>query len=236
MGTRLRSVVDDRPKGLIEVDGEPLVGRSLALLRAAGIQRITIVAGFRADLYAQFGVGQRDVEILLNREFERTGSMASLDIALAALPHRDVLVLESDIVYEARALGILSAPHANATLVSGPTAAGDEVWVCAENDRLVAMSKARAGLPSAIGEFVGITRLSAAAADAMRRAFHSFVSQHGHGRMDYETGALVAIAQHCAVTTMLIEDLCWGEIDDERQYARIVGLVWPSVVARDRVQ
>jgi 2-aminoethylphosphonate-pyruvate transaminase len=236
MGTRLRSVVDDRPKGLIEIDGEPLVARSLALLRAAGIQRVTIVAGFRADLYAQFAGAQRDVEILLNREFERTGSMASLDVALEALPHRDVLVLESDIVYEARALEILSAPHANATLVSGPTEAGDEVWVCAENDRLVAMSKARAELPSAIGEFVGITRLSAAAADAMRRTFHSFVSRHGHGRMDYETGALVAVAQHCAVTTMLVEDLSWGEIDDERQYARIVDHVWPSVVARDRVQ
>jgi choline kinase len=236
MGMRLRHVVDDRPKGLIEIDGEPLVGRSIGLLRAAGIQRITIVAGFRTDLYSQFAAGQRDVQIVLNRDFDRTGSMASLDVALEALPSRDVLVLESDIVYEARALQVLSTPHGNATLVSGPTGAGDEVWVCAEDDRLVAMSKARAELASAIGEFVGITRLSASAADAMRRVFHSFVSANGHGRMDYETGALVAIAQHCAVQTLLIDDLCWGEIDDERQYARIVGEVWPSVVARDGVQ
>jgi 2-aminoethylphosphonate-pyruvate transaminase len=236
MGTRLRNVLEDRPKGLIEIDGETLVGRSLGLLRAAGIQRITIVAGFRADLYVQFAAGHHDVQVLLNREFEHTGSMASLEIALAQLPQRDVLVLESDIVYEARALRILSEPHANATLVSGPTAAGDEVWVCAENDRLVAMSKARAELRDAIGEFVGITRLSAAAADAMCRAFHSFVAANGHGRMDYETGALVTVAQHCAVRTLVIDDLCWGEIDDERHYARMIREVWPTVVARDRVQ
>src|SRR5262249_45407425 len=129
MGTRLRTVLDDRPKGLIEIDGETLVGRSLGLLRAAGIQRVTIVAGFRADLYAQFAAAHRDVHIVLNPEFELTGSMASLDAALGTLTQRDVLVLESDIVYEARALQILSEPYANATLVSGPTAAGDEVWV-----------------------------------------------------------------------------------------------------------
>jgi len=243
MGTRLRGMLVDRPKGLLEIQGEPLVGRSLRLLRRAGVERITIVAGFRAELYFDFARDQPDVRVLVNDAFETAGSMASLDVALGALaaleagPPRDLLVLESDIVYEPRALRIASAAERDATLISGPTGAGDEVWVCADAGRLVGMSKDRRALSSVAGEFVGITRLSAGACTAMRAAYRAFVRRNGHGHMDYETGALVEVAKTRALHVPLIHDLCWGEIDDERQYERVVATVWPGVVAADnRVQ
>jgi len=235
VGMRLRSVVDDRPKGLVEIGGETLIGRSIRLLRAAGIERITIVAGYRAESYLEFASGLSDVSIALNPAFEATGSMASLDVGIREHP-RDVVVLESDIVYEARALEILMAPHADATVISGPTGAGDEVWVCAPERRVLAMSKARHELSSIAGEFVGITRISAETCVAMHNAFRAFVAQHGHGRMDYETGALVQVAASRVISAHLIADLQWGEIDDERQYTRVTSRVWPAVTERDRVQ
>ena len=164
-----------------------------------------------------------------NDEFATTGSMASLAVALDRVRH-DVLVLESDIVYESRALtAILTAASSDSTVMSGPTHAGDEVWVHAPGGRLAAMTKVRQDLPNIHGEFVGITRLSAAAGGAMLQAFDEFVDVHGHGRMDYETGALVAIARVHPIAALLIDDLCWGEIDDERQYNRVVREVWPVV-------
>jgi choline kinase len=235
VGIRLRSVVDDRPKGLIEIGGHTLVGRSIGLLRAAGVERITIVAGYRAELYRALASGLDGVSVVLNPAFETTGSMASLDVGIRDHP-RDVVVLESDIVYDARALEILTVPAVDATVISGPTGAGDEVWVCAPERRVVAMSKARNELPSIAGEFVGITRISAETCVAMHDAFRTFVAQHGHGRMDYETGALVQAAASRVITAHLVADLQWGEIDDERQYTRVTSLVWPAVTARDRVQ
>ena len=59
MGIRLRSMVRDRPKGLIEIEHETLVGRSVRLLRDAGMTRITIVTGYAAGQYEQFA---RDFE------------------------------------------------------------------------------------------------------------------------------------------------------------------------------
>lgn len=233
-GTRLRGVVDDRPKGLIEFGGVALVGRSIALLRAAGIDRVTIVAGYRADLYHAFAgrLPHGGARVLPNDAFETTGSMASLAIALDALRDRDVLILESDIVYEARALtALLAGADADATLLSGPTGAGDEVWVSAPDGRLGAMSKTRGSLARVDGELVGITRLTAAGASAMRAAFDRFVVREGHGRMDYETGAMAAIAATYPIAAPLIADLCWGEIDDERHYRRVAEQVWPAVTA-----
>jgi len=228
-GLRLRSVVDDRPKGLVDVAGEPLVARSLRCLRDAGIAQVTIVAGYHAEQYQQRWGRDGGVTIVLNDAYATTGSMASLATALDAAPLEDVLVLESDIIYEPRALtAILGSASAAATLVSGITGAGDEVWVEAVDGRLRAMSKDPAALTSIAGEFVGITRLSAAACAAMREAFRGFVASHGHARMDYETGALVAVAADLPVDIAVVPDLQWGEIDDERQYARVTSMTWSA--------
>jgi 2-aminoethylphosphonate-pyruvate transaminase len=227
-GVRLRAVVDDRPKGLIEVAGEPLVARSIRCLRAAGIAEVILVAGYRADQYRARWGRERAIRIVVNDAFAASGSMASLAIGLDAAPRgEDLLVLESDIIYEPRALTALVASAAGtATLVSGVTGAGDEVWVEAVDGRLRAMSKDPAALRSIAGEFVGITRLSADAAVAMRTAFDAFVAAEGHGRMDYETGGLVAIAATHRVETVFVSDLQWAEIDDERQYLRVSALKW----------
>ena len=226
-GMRLRSVVPDRPKGLIEIAGEALVARSMRLLDEYGVREVTIVAGYCAEQYATFRAGDDDVRLLTNPSYATTGSMASFAVALNAGVAGDLLVLESDIIYERRALSaILAAPGDAATLVSGPTGAGDEVWVDAVDGRLRAMSKRRADLPSTVGEFVGITRLSADAAAAMRAQFARFVAVHGHGRMDYETGALVAVAQRHPIAVTVVPDLQWGEIDDERHYTRVSSMKW----------
>jgi 2-aminoethylphosphonate-pyruvate transaminase len=176
MGVRIRAVVDDRPKGLIAIDNQSLVGRSVQLLRSAGIGRITIVAGYRAEAYHAFARTVSDTRVVLNEAFDTTGSMASLAVGLDAVRDRDVLVLESDIVYERRALSALLSAGEDATVLSGPTGAGDEVWVSAPEGRLRAMTKHREELPTVDGEFVGLTRLSAQTASLMRRAFHRFTS------------------------------------------------------------
>jgi len=229
VGARLGGRADHRPKGLIEIDAESLVGRSVRLLRDAGIDYITIVTGYGADDYERFAAGQHDIQLVHNDKFATTGSMASLAVALDFVRH-DVLVLESDIVYEARALTtILDAAPPDSTLMSGPTEAGDEVWMYAPEGRLEAMSKAAHELPAISGEFVGITRLSASAVTAMQHAFDRLVETNGHGGIDYETDALVAVARLYPIAALLMRDLCWGEIDDERQYERVVTKVWPAV-------
>jgi choline kinase len=229
LGMRLRSRVDDRPKGLIEIDGESLVARSIRLLRDVGITRTTIVTGYRAECYERFASNQLNITLLRNDNFAASGSMASLAIAIERI-HDDLLILESDIVYEARALSLLlDSTASDATLISGPTGAGDEVWVHAPEGRLHAMSKSAHELTCISGEFVGITRLSSATASAMLSAFEAFVDLHGHERMAYETDALVVVARRCPIAAVLVPSLCWGEVDDELQLARVVEHVWPRV-------
>ena len=50
MGTRLKSVFSDRPKGFVEIGGEGLIARSIRLLKARGIRAgFSILGGSGGD-------------------------------------------------------------------------------------------------------------------------------------------------------------------------------------------
>jgi choline kinase len=234
--TRLRPDSDDIPPGLLELDGEPIVARSIRLLREAGISHITIAAGYGARQYVDFAEHQRGVAVAVNDKYATTGSMASLAMALDRV-QRDVLVVESDVIYEKRALyAILESTAPDSTILSGKTGSGHGVWVQAVDGRLHTMSRRRDELGEVTGEFVGITRLSAAAGTAMFHAFEGFVESHDHAVMAYECDGLVAVARLFPITTIFLPDLKWGTFDDERTLERVARFVWPAVVPKARVQ
>lgn len=231
-GTRLRSFWPDLPKGFVEIAGESLIERSARLLRENGVRRIVIVAGYRAEAYYELSAKHSDIEIVENPEFATTESMASLACALDVVKE-DFLLLESDLFYEPRALEVLQRhTGSDVVLTSSPTGATDEVWVAGTDGRLQNLTKNRDEAPPESSEFVGILRISAELAQQMRSDFDAFVRENGHGRMAYETGALLAAAQSRPVEVCLVPNLLWGEVDYDRHYERLVEEVIPALRAR----
>jgi len=221
LGSRLSAHWDEQPKGLFPVDGETLVGRSVRLLRDVGVERVVLVAGHLAPAYHAFARECSGVEVVENPDYATTGSMASLAVALPRL-EGDFLLLESDLFYEPRALSaVLDHGADDVLLASGPTGAGDEVYVSAVDGRLRGLSKQRDELDAVVGELVGILRVGHDLARDLGERFRAFVARNGHGRMAYETDALVAAAAHRPVAVCLVDDLLWGELDDERHLRRL---------------
>lgn len=232
-GTRLAGEVSDRPKGLLRIGERPIIEESIVSLADAGIRDVILVTGHLAPLYEQFVRRFPAVRTVHNERFADSGSLYSLYQARSLL-RGPFLLLESDLVYEPRALAtLLEGPDEDAILVSGPTAAGDEVYVATEGGRLAGMSKRREELAGTIaGELVGITRMSAALFEIMcRYAGREFATTL---MRDYETDALVAAGQERAIACPLVPDLVWGEIDDASHLARVREQVWPEIERRRR--
>ena len=60
LATRLRPVTETIPKALIEIAGEPFLGRQLRLLRDSGISQVVVCAGYRASQIEEYaGDGSR---------------------------------------------------------------------------------------------------------------------------------------------------------------------------------
>jgi choline kinase len=81
-GTRLRQSEDDLPKPLQVVGGQPLIERTIASLAAAGVKRVIVVTGFRAELVeaaiASRHGSRREVEVLCERnpDFEKSNGIS----------------------------------------------------------------------------------------------------------------------------------------------------------------
>jgi glucose-1-phosphate thymidylyltransferase len=85
-GTRMRPLTADRPKGLVEVAGQPLLAHVFDALRPVASECVVVV-GYRGDqLIDQFGRSYRDLELTYVRQSERRGLA---DAILQAEPHID---------------------------------------------------------------------------------------------------------------------------------------------------
>ncbi len=81
MGSRLRGIVDDRPKGFLQLDNKPIIEESITRLIRIGITKIVIVTGYKSEFYDKLKEKYPFVVTIKNEQFENTGSMYSLFIA-----------------------------------------------------------------------------------------------------------------------------------------------------------
>jgi len=230
MGTRLRDEVEDYPKGFLRLGEQPIIEESIERLVAAGIRDIVIVTGHCAEYYERLAAGQDGlVRTVHNPRFADSGSMYSLYCAHDAVDD-SFLLLESDLIYEQRALTeLLIEPAPDAILLSGPTGAGDEVWVETRDSDLVAMSKDRNALTGLVtGELVGISKIST----GLFRLMQEIAGQvfETSLRYDYETDCLVAAGAHRPIRCPVVTDLIWSEIDDPSHLQRAREQIYPNIV------
>ncbi|MDV4146179.1 phosphocholine cytidylyltransferase family protein [Shimia sp. FJ5] len=233
-GIRMGSRGEMTPKGLLEIDGTALVARSVALLKKSGVKRVRIVTGHLAEQYeAAFG-DMEGVDLVHNPAFATTGSGLSMMTGLAEMAG-PVLLLESDLVYEAAALGSLHQGE-SCILVSGESNAGDEVYIWTREGAnggpvFDMMSKNIAAVEAQhFGELVGISRFTAEDTERLKAAAETVLEQDP--KADYEE-TVIHMARTQDIACRKIEDLAWSEIDSEIMYAHALKEVWPKIVARD---
>ena len=106
-GSRLMPLTSDRPKGMVDLMGLPMLVRQIAVLRGAGVEDISIVGGYRAECLDALGL-----PVIANPAYDSTNMVESLMRARALFDGKDdVIMAYGDIVYEPRVLeALLQAP------------------------------------------------------------------------------------------------------------------------------
>ena len=232
MGTRWRDEAAARPKGFLRLGDRPIVEESVQCLIDAGIRDVVIVTGHCAGHYDALAVAQDGfIRTVHNAAFAESGSMYSLYCA-RDLVDDAFLLLESDLIYEPRALTeLLAHPADDAILLSGPTGAGDEVYVAASDGHLVDMSKDADALGGRVaGELVGISKISPSLFEIMLRIAGKVFERSLE--FDYETDCLVAAGRERNIACPLVPDLVWAEIDDPGHLRRARERIYPEIRRR----
>jgi NDP-sugar pyrophosphorylase family protein len=118
LGTRLRSVVADRPKVLAEVAGRPFLAHLLDKVARSGVREVVLCTGYLADqVEATFGARYSGLEIRYSREVVQLGTGGALRLALSHTHAQMLLVLNGD-SYCTVDLEAFSAWHAERNLTA----------------------------------------------------------------------------------------------------------------------
>lgn len=76
-GMRMVPINMEVPKGLLEVNGEPLIERTIKQLNSVGIKEIYIVVGFMKEYY-EYLIDEYGVELVVNNEYASKNNLHSL--------------------------------------------------------------------------------------------------------------------------------------------------------------
>ena len=213
-GKRLWQVTQHRPKCLIEIGGQSLLHRYLAMLVSVGIRRADIVVGYKQEMIR--AAVDRDscgvtVKFLVNEQFHR-GSISSLWVARTVLDD-DVIIMDADVLFHREILrSLVASPYENALLMDETVKqTGEECMVVVAGGRVIALTKKMPDHFDYAGEGVGFLKVRHADTPHVLASLRSCIEKEAWN-MEYED-ALLEYFRDVKVGHEKIGGLPWTEID-----------------------
>ena len=100
-GTRLRPLTEEKPKGMVEVDGKPILTHCFERLATLGADELSVVVGYRKqDIIEHYGDAFEGIPITYTHQREQNGLAHGL---LTAEDHieNDFMLMLGDNIFEA---------------------------------------------------------------------------------------------------------------------------------------
>lgn len=213
MGTRFGHHTDLIPKGFIPFKGTPMVLRSIATLRVCGIDRIIIGTGYHREHYEALAERDPGITCVFSPRFAETNSMYTLWNCREAVGGEDFLLLESDIVFEPRAVtALLEDPRPDVMLITPVTKFQDQYYVEMDAAGNLAACSTDPDALHPSGELVGIHKISNAFYRTLCAEYAAIVEQEP--KRGYEFELLDVARRRVPMGVLCIPGLQWYEIDD----------------------
>ena len=202
IASRLRPLTDHTPKCLLKIGERCLLERTLDALMDTGIKEIAIVTGYEEQQIIDFVNSQypgHAITFIYNPVYRTTNNIYSLYLARTFAEEEEVMLLDSDIVFDPQLLSrLLSAKQENALALNRHQLGDEEIKVIADKDMKVLEISKTCSIDEAIGESVGIEKMSASYTKALFKELEVMIEHHGLDNVFYELAfeRLIAQGQH----------------------------------------
>ncbi len=190
MASRLRPLTETMPKCLLRIGERCLLQRCVDALSANGVKEFVVVTGYREQQIRDFlGTQYPDLDItfIYNERYETTNNIYSLWLTRPYIEGQDALLLDSDIVYDPQILrSLLDCPQADALALNRHELGEEEIKVIVDADNRVTEISKTCSIQQAIGESIGIEKMSAAYTSALFRELQQMIEVEGMDNVFYE--------------------------------------------------
>jgi choline kinase len=227
IGSRLRPITDDRPKALVDLGGETILGRTVRLLASYGVRKAVLATGYREDaVRAAMAGAPLVVEYCRNPEFDRTQNSVSLALCRNALGTDAFFKLDGDVVFQRQVLERLDASSSELAVAvdAGRMLDAEAMKVTVSGVNISAFGKG-IGLDESAGESIGIERIASSISPTLFNAMDAAIAG-GETGLYYEDFYSRLLAQGALrAEAVPVADLPWTEVDDFSDLERARELV-----------
>lgn len=229
-GSRIQGVIDNKPKCLIEVEGQTLIGRMVEMLRRRGIDDISVITGFKSELvHKELG---SLVRYFHNPFYRVTNSIASLWFARELL-EGDLLLANADLYFQDEVLDIALAQNKPVVMLSDSTRIETaDFRFAVEGDRILKTGNNLKDHETDC-EYVGMVRIDQIFVGRFKKAMERMVCEGDYGNW-WEGVLYEFIEAGDKVCHEDIKGFFWTEIDHAGDYRRLTRWISRNAVQRPR--
>ena len=96
LGTRLQSVIHDRPKPMVQINGRPFLDLVVDRVVSQGFRRVIFCTGHHGEWIAQHFMGRNDIEAVISHEQQARGTAGALRACRQQVRTSTIVVLNGD--------------------------------------------------------------------------------------------------------------------------------------------
>ena len=228
MAKRLRPLTDTKPKCLLVVGRRTLLQRTIDAMLQAGIDEFVVVTGYRGEMIRDFittHYPQQTFHFLHNHDYEHNNNIYSLWMAGQVVRGKEFLLMDSDILCDPKAVAaVVSQPQA-ALALNRHELGEEEIKVIVDADMKILEISKTCSILDAIGESVGIEKMTADYSEALYRELDKMIEQEGLIDVFYERAFERLIPQGHSFKVVDTTDFFSYELDTPEDFERATSLL-----------
>ena len=229
MAKRLRPLTDNCPKCLLKVGEKTLLQRTVDALLATGISELVVVTGYRAEMIRDFLTSHYptlNIHFLHNADYEHNNNIYSLWMSMQVVRGQEFLLMDSDILCDPKAILAVAQQSEPALALNRHELGEEEMKVVVDADRRITEISKTCRPDDALGESVGIEKMTAGYSEALGRELDQMIEQEGLIDIFYERAFERLIPQGHTFKVVDTTHFFSYELDTPEDYEKAQEL-WP---------
>ena len=189
MAKRLRPLTDTKPKCLLKVGDRTLLERTIDAMAATGITELVVVTGYRGEMIREWINTHRQTlkwTFIDNADYEHNNNIYSLWLAGQVVRGQEFLLMDSDILCDPKAVAEVARQQEPALALNRHELGEEEMKIVVDRDNRITEISKTCRVEDAVGESVGIEKMTAAYSEALYRELDQMIEKEGLIDIFYE--------------------------------------------------
>ncbi len=218
MASRLRPLTLTTPKSLLKVGERSLLQRSMDALIANGVKEFCVVTGYLHEMIEDFVRKQYadsiKVTFIYNKVYETTNNIYSLWLARPFAEGEEVLLLDSDLLYDPQiVIRVLAAEADNVLTLIRHELGEEEMKVVTDAQGSIKVISKTCNPADAAGESLGIEKMGKEYTKALYRELEPMMNKEHLENVFYERAFERLIPQGHTYQVLDVTELFSCELD-----------------------